>query len=79
MQILLTGFGEAEAMELVDHPETPTPIDFILGFSGLSLAELKGSIGEGPNHSNHSNHSNSFKIQEFSLENSNFFENFNIF
>ena len=23
--------------------------------------ELKGSIGEGPNHSNHSNHSNSFK------------------
>ena len=35
--------------------------------------ELKGSIGEGPNHSNHSNrsnHSNSFKIQEFSLENS---------
>ena len=24
-------------------------------------AELKGSIGEGPNHSNHSNHSNSFK------------------
>ena len=31
--------------------------------------ELKGSIGEGPNHSNHSNHSNSFKIQEFSLEN----------
>ena len=28
---------------------------------------LKGSIGEGPNHSNHSN---SFKIQEFSLEDS---------
>ena len=28
-------------------------------------AELKGSIGEGPNHSNHSNHSNSFKIQKF--------------
>ena len=27
-----------------------------------SSAELKGSIGEGPNHSNHSNHSNSFKI-----------------
>ena len=24
--------------------------------------ELKGSIGEGPNHSNHSNHSNSYKI-----------------
>ena len=35
-------------------------------------AELKGSIGEGPNHSNHlnhSNHSNSFKIQDFFLEN----------
>ena len=32
-----------------------------------STAELKGSIGEGPNHSNHSNHSNFFKIQEFSL------------
>ena len=27
--------------------------------------ELKGSIGEGPNHSNHSNHSNSFKIGIF--------------
>ena len=26
---------------------------------------LKGSIGEGPNHSNHSNHSNSFKIGIF--------------
>ena len=25
-------------------------------------AELKGSIGEGPNHSNHSNHSNSLKV-----------------
>ena len=37
--------------------------------------ELKGSIGEGPNHSNHSNHSNSFKIgifRNFSLENSKF-------
>ena len=35
-------------------------------------AELKGSIGEGPNHSNHSNHSNSFKIgifRNFSFEN----------
>ena len=34
---------------------------------------LKGSIGEGPNHSNHSNHSNSFRIgifRNFSLENS---------
>ena len=44
--------------------------------------ELKGSIGEGPNHSNHSNrsnHSNSFKIQEFSLKNSKISENFNIF
>ena len=43
---------------------------------------LKGSVGEGPNHSNHSNHSihsNSFKIQEFSLENSKIVENFNIF
>ena len=38
--------------------------------------ELKGSIGEGPNHSNHSN---SFKIQEMSLENSKISENFNIF
>ena len=27
--------------------------------------ELKGSVGEGPNHSNHSNHSNSFKIGFF--------------
>ena len=45
-------------------------------------AELKGSIGEGPNHSNHSNHSNSFKIRifrDFSLENSKISENFNIF
>ena len=45
-------------------------------------AELKGSIGEGPNHSNHSNHSNSFKIgifRIFSLENSKISENFNIF
>ena len=44
--------------------------------------ELKGSIGEGPNHSNHSNHSNSFKIgifRNFSLENSKISENFNIF
>ena len=42
---------------------------------------LKGSIGEGPNHSNHSNHSNSFKIRifrNFSLENSKISENFNI-
>ena len=40
--------------------------------------ELKGSIGEGPNHSNHSN---SFKIgifRNFSLENSKISENFNI-
>ena len=43
------------------------------------LPELKGSIGEGPNHSNHSN---SFKIgivRNFSLENSKISENFNIF
>ena len=43
-----------------------------------STAELKGSIGEGPNHSNHSNHSNSFKIgifRNFSLENSKISEN----
>ena len=39
---------------------------------------MKGSIGEGPNHSNHSNHSNSFKIQEFSVEISKNSENFNI-
>ena len=31
-------------------------------------AELKGSVGEGPNHSNHSNHSNSFKIRFFFLK-----------
>ena len=46
-----------------------------------SAPELKGSIGEGPNHSNHSNHSNSFKIEifrNFSLENSKISENFNI-
>ena len=45
-------------------------------------AELKGSIGEGPNHSNRSNHSNSFKIgifRKFSFENSKISENFNIF
>ena len=44
-------------------------------------AELKGSIGEGSNHSNHSNRSNSFKIGIFrnvSLENSKFSEIFNI-
>ena len=49
---------------------------------GLSDPELKGSIGEGPNHSNHSNHSNSFKIgifRNFSLENSKISENFKIF
>ena len=34
-------------------------------FAELFMAELKGSIGEGPNHSNHSNHSNSFKIGIF--------------
>ena len=42
-------------------------------------AELKGSVGEGPNHSNHSN---SFKIGiswNFSLEDSKISENFNIF
>ena len=43
------------------------------------ISELKGSIGEGPNHSNHLNHSNSFKIQEFSLENWKNSEIFNIF
>ena len=32
-----------------------------------SQAELKGSIGEGPNHSNDSNRSNSFKTGIFSL------------
>ena len=41
--------------------------------------ELKGSIGEGPNHSNHSNHSNPFKIQEIRILNSKISENFNIF
>ena len=35
-------------------------------------AELKGSIGEGPNHSNHSNHSNSFKIGFFHRKFKNF-------
>ena len=34
-----------------------------------SRPELKGSIGEGPNHSNHSNHANSFKIRKLSLDN----------
>ena len=46
------------------------------------VSELKGSIGEGPNHSNHSNHSNSFKIgifRNFSFENSKISEIFNIF
>ena len=51
-------------------------------------AGLKGSIGEGPNHSIFSDRSlvrilefgqNSFKIQEFSLENSKISEIFNIF
>ena len=40
-----------------------------------SCAELKGSIGEGPNHSNHSNHSNrlnSFKIGIFTRKFKNF-------
>ena len=49
-----------------------------------SAPALKGSVGEGPNHSNHSNHSNSFKLgifRSFSLENSKISEkfNFNIF
>ena len=39
-------------------------------------AELKGSVGEGPNHSNHSNHSNSFKIGIFPRKFKNF-RNFN--
>ena len=34
--------------------------------------ELKGSIGEGPNHSHHSTHSNSFKIGIFSRKFKNF-------
>ena len=46
------------------------------GGRSVNRPELKGSIGEG---TNHSNHSNSFKIQEFSLENSKISENFNIF
>ena len=45
--------------------------------------QLKGSIGEGPNHSNFSDRNSvrilSKKIQEFSLENSKISENFNIF
>ena len=41
----------------------------------LPEPELKGSIGEGPNHSNHSHHSNSFKIGIFLRK----FKNFNIF
>ena len=36
------------------------------------IAELKGSIGERPNHSNHSNHSNSFKIGIFPRKFKNF-------
>ena len=35
--------------------------------AGRSGPGLKGSIGEGPNHSNHSNHSNSFKLGIFGL------------
>ena len=41
----------------------------------LSSAELKGSVGEGPNHSNHSNnsnHSNSFKMGIFPRKFKNF-------
>ena len=56
--------------------EAPEPL-----VPGGQLPELKGSIGEGPNHSNHSNHSNSFKIgifRNFTLENSEISENFNI-
>ena len=37
-----------------------------------SVPELKGSIGEGPNHSNHSNRSNSFKIGIFTRKFKNF-------
>ena len=43
------------------HPEDRRPP----GRRPAPAPELKGSVGEGPNHSNHSNHSNSFKIQEF--------------
>ena len=72
-----------EARKLVgpDPAEEDHPFAGQSGGSAFS-AELKGSIGEGPNHSNHSNHSNSFKIgifRNFSLENSKISENFNIF
>ena len=54
----VTGFKSTTADKIyidelrLDSRPTGPPFD----------AELKGSIGEGPNHSNHSNHSNSFKI-----------------
>ena len=54
-------------------PDDKVHIHF--GFNDMALylrgegrgpeTELKGSIGEGPNHSNHSNRSNSFKIGIF--------------
>ena len=61
---------EQEGLDTSARPAVP-----VVGYEDVELLdtyspELKGSIGEGPNHSNHSNHSNSFKIQEFSLENS---------
>ena len=43
-----------------------------LGVVGQAQPGLKGSIGEGPNHSNHSNHSNSFKIGMFPRKFKNF-------
>ena len=49
---------------------------------GVHVPELKGSIGEGPNHSNHSNHSNSFEIGIFPRKFKNFrnlIQIFNIF
>ena len=52
---------------------------------GHDRPELKGSIGEGPNHSNHFEPFEPFEFfqnrnfPEFSLENSRISENFNIF
>ena len=44
---------------LLDHTKT----GYISASQLESFSELKGSVGEGPNHSNHSNHSNSFKYE----------------
>ena len=58
------GFGEILALkDLLGRDKTSS---HVIRYEDAWLeAELKGSIGEGPNHSNRSNHSNSFKIGIF--------------